>query len=146
MQPGRFWAFSPRIPLIKNDNHQSGSQRSSAKERQANAAQVYGRNGDNPAIIHVGATYNDLGATIERPQADLNFDIKTFLHGALLSYIVLDTSQIATDTIDNVATDSSRLTSTSTRTVIVEPTALAPSTSPSGATTGSSTEATSSAQ
>jgi len=34
--------------------------------------------------------------------------------------VQLDTSQAATDTIDYVATDQSGLTSTSTRTVIVE--------------------------
>jgi hypothetical protein len=29
-------------------------------------------NGDNPAIIQVGATYTDLGAQITSPQQDLN--------------------------------------------------------------------------
>jgi hypothetical protein len=38
-------------------------------------------NGDNPAIIHVGDTYADLGATITGPQADKNLDIKTYLNG-----------------------------------------------------------------
>jgi Chaperone of endosialidase len=33
-------------------------------------------NGDNPAIIHVGDSYADLGATITGPQQDLNLDIK----------------------------------------------------------------------
>jgi hypothetical protein len=76
-------------------------------------------NGDNPAIIQVGDTYADLGATITGPQADLNLGIKTFLNGQLVSNIVLDTSTEATDTIDYVATDQSGLTSTSTRTVII---------------------------
>jgi hypothetical protein len=40
-------------------------------------------NGDNPAIIHVGDTYGDLGATITGPQADLNLGIKTFLNGPM---------------------------------------------------------------
>ena len=44
--------------------------------------------------------YNDLGATIIGPAADLNLGIKTFLNGALVSDIVLDTSTTTTDTID----------------------------------------------
>jgi hypothetical protein len=63
-------------------------------------------NGTNPAIIHVGDTYADLGATIAGPQADLNLGIKTFLNGTLVSDIVLDTGSQATDSIDYVATDS----------------------------------------
>jgi hypothetical protein len=62
-------------------------------------------NGDNPAIIQVGDTYNDLGATIPGPQADLNLGITTYLKGTLTSNIVIDTTQPATDTIDYVATD-----------------------------------------
>jgi hypothetical protein len=80
-------------------------------------------NGDNPAYINVGDAYSDLGATITGPQADLNLGIKTFLNGALVSNIVIDTSQVATDTIDYVVTDPSGLTSTSTRTIIIEPAA-----------------------
>ena len=38
-------------------------------------------NGDNPAIVQVGDTYNDLGATITGPQADLNLGIQTFVNG-----------------------------------------------------------------
>jgi hypothetical protein len=34
-------------------------------------------NGNNPAHIHVGETYNDLGATITAPAADLNLGIHT---------------------------------------------------------------------
>jgi hypothetical protein len=45
---------------------------------------------------------------------------KTFLNGTLASNIVIDTSQVATDTIDYVVTDTSGLTATSTRTVIIE--------------------------
>ena len=54
-----------------------------------------------------------------RPQADLYIGIKT-LNGALVSDIVLDTSTTTTDTIDYVVTDQNGLTSTSTRTVIVD--------------------------
>jgi len=77
-------------------------------------------NGDNPAIIQVGATYNDLGAQITGPTADLNLGIKTFLNGALVSNIVLDTTQAATDTIVYVVTDQNGLAATSTRTVIIQ--------------------------
>ena len=76
--------------------------------------------GDNPAIVQVGASYADLGATITGPAADLNLGIKTFVNGLFVSNIVLDTSAAATDTIDYVATDSQGLTSTSTRTVVVQ--------------------------
>ena len=38
-------------------------------------------NGDNPAIVSVGETYADLGATITGPQSDLNLGIHTFLNG-----------------------------------------------------------------
>jgi hypothetical protein len=85
--------------------------------------------GSNPAIIQVGASYTDLGATITGPQADLNLGIKTFLNGTLVSNIAIDTSAVATDTIDYVVTDSQGLTSTSTRTVIVQPAAVPPPTS-----------------
>jgi hypothetical protein len=102
--------------------------------------------GDNPAIIHVGDIYADLGATITSPTADLNLGIKTFLNGRLVSNTVLDTSSEGTDTIDYVATDSAGLSATSTRTVIIEPMAVPPATSPPGASAASSTEATSTAQ
>ena len=77
-------------------------------------------NGSNPAIIQVGDTYNDLGATITGPQADLNLGITTYVNGAPMNPIQLDTSAAATDTIDYVATDQSGLTATSTRTVLIE--------------------------
>ena len=48
--------------------------------------------GENPAHIHVGDTYNDLGAIITAPEQDKNLGIKTYLNGALVSDIVLDTS------------------------------------------------------
>jgi hypothetical protein len=95
--------------------------------------------GDNPAIIHVGDTYADLGATITGPKADLNLGLKYFLKGALVSDIVLDTSKVATDTIQYVATDAVGLTATSTRTVIIE--AAAPPTPPPPPATASSTPA-----
>ena len=57
-------------------------------------------NGDNPAIIHVGATYNDLGAQITAPLADLNLGITTYVNGAPMNPVQIDTTQAATDTID----------------------------------------------
>jgi hypothetical protein len=71
-------------------------------------------NGDNPAIIQVGAT-------VTGPQADLNLGISTYVNGAPMNPIQLDTTQAATDTIQYVATDQSGLTSTSTRTAIIQP-------------------------
>jgi hypothetical protein len=49
---------------------------------------------------------------------DLSY--RTFFNGALVSNIVIDTSTVATDTIDYVATDTWGNTATSTRTVIIE--------------------------
>jgi len=60
------------------------------------------------------------GRTITGPQADLNLGIATYLNGVLTSPIQLDTSQPATDTIDYVATDSTGLSATSTRIVIIQ--------------------------
>jgi hypothetical protein len=62
-----------------------------------------------------------LGATITGSQADLNLGITTYVNGAPMSPVQIDTSTVATDTIAYVVTDQSGLTSTSTRTVIVEP-------------------------
>ena len=77
-------------------------------------------NGDNPAVVQVGASYSDLGAIITGPQADLNLGIKTFVNGLFVSNIQLDTSAAATDTIDYVLTDQNGLSATSTRTVIIQ--------------------------
>ncbi|MFY9993005.1 MAG: hypothetical protein WAL40_18575, partial [Rhodoplanes sp.] len=74
---------------------------------------------------HPRRRHVDLGATITAPEQDKNLGIKTYLNGALVSDIVLDTSQAAADTIDYVVTDQNGLTSTSTRTVIVEAAAAA---------------------
>jgi hypothetical protein len=109
-------------------------------------------NGDNPAVIQVSATYNDLGATITGPQADLNLDIHTFLNGTAISPVQIDTSAAATDTIDYVVTDQNGLTSTSTRTVIVKAPSIIPSddtatTTPIATTTNATpTQATTTAQ
>jgi hypothetical protein len=52
-----------------------------------------------------------------------------------MSPVEIDTSQVATDTIDYVATDQNGLTATSTRTVIIEP-VDAPSIIPDPTATG----------
>jgi hypothetical protein len=75
--------------------------------------------GDNPAVISVGATYNDLGATAADSQGH-SLDVETFLNGVEAPSITVDTSEVATDTIDYVATDTWGNTSTSSRTVIIE--------------------------
>jgi hypothetical protein len=64
-------------------------------------------------------TYTDLGAIVTDNQSD-TLGYKTFLNGALVSNIVIDTTEVATDTIDYVARDTWGNTSTSTRTVIIE--------------------------
>ena len=57
-------------------------------------------------------TYTDLGAIVHDNQGhDLSY--LTFVNGALAANILIDTSQVATDTIDYVASDQSGLTSTS---------------------------------
>ncbi len=48
---------------------------------------------------------------------DTNLGYQTFLTGTLVSNIVIDTSQVATDTIDYVATDTDGLTAASTSAV-----------------------------
>ena len=97
-------------------------------------------NGDNPAYLNVGDSYADLGATVtdDGPgqAGDANLGYKTLLNGTLVSNIALDSSQLATDTIDYVATDSAGLTATSTRTILIEPVA------PSAAATTTTTTAT----
>jgi hypothetical protein len=65
--------------------------------------------------IHVA----DLSATA-KDSASHDLGVKTFLNGALVSNIVLDTSTTTTDTIDYVPTDTNGLTSTTTRTIFIE--------------------------
>jgi hypothetical protein len=63
---------------------------------------------------------------IIRILAAFHLGITTYVNGAPMNPIQLDTSTVATDTIAYVATDQNGLASTSTRTVIVEP-SLSPS-------------------
>jgi hypothetical protein len=96
--------------------------------------------GRNPATIHVGDTYTDLSAIATDNQGhDLGY--KTFLDGALVSNILIDTSQAATDTIDYVATDTWGNTATDTRTVIIEAApSIVPTTLAAGAEASTTTQ------
>ena len=85
--------------------------------------------GSNPATINVGDTYTDLGAIATDNQGH-SLGYKIFLDGALVSNIIIDTTRVATDTIDYVATDTWGNTSTSTRTVIIEAATASTSTTP----------------
>jgi Domain of unknown function (DUF5011) len=76
-------------------------------------------NGDNPAVINVGATYADLGATAIDEEGH-SLDVQTFFNGVEAPSITVDTSEPATDTIEYVATDTWGNTSTSSRSVIIE--------------------------
>jgi hypothetical protein len=75
--------------------------------------------GNNPAHINVGDPYSDLGAIVTDNQGhDLSY--RTFINSVLSGNILIDTSHVATDTIDYVATDTWGNTATATRTVIIE--------------------------
>jgi surface protein with Ig-like domain len=80
-------------------------------------------NGANSAIITVGDSYADLGATVTDvgpgQAGDTNLSYQTFLNGTRVSNIAIDTNQVATDTIGYVTTDTDGLTATSTRTVLI---------------------------
>ncbi len=77
-----------------------------------------------PGHHHRRRQLRDLGATVSDTgpgqAGDTDLGITTFLNGMLVSNIVIDTSEVATDTIDCVATDENGLTAISARTVIIE--------------------------
>jgi len=64
------------------------------------------------------------------PNQGHDLGYKTFLNGALVSNILIDTSQVATDTIDYGATDTWGNTASSTRTVIIDAATASTSTTP----------------
>ena len=138
--PAQFQAMVAAANISQSSGQGSDATSSSAASTTPHTPPIIQINGDNPAIIQAGGTYNDLGATITGPQADLNLGIKTYLNGTPASNFVIDTSELATDTIDYVATDQNGLTSTSTRTVIIE---ASPSITP--ANDASTTDSTSTA-
>jgi hypothetical protein len=57
---------------------------------------------------------------LSRPRERSAWRNVSALNGALVSNILINVSQVATDTIDYVATDTWGNTATSTRTVIIE--------------------------
>jgi hypothetical protein len=80
-------------------------------------------NGDNPAIIYVGDTYSDLGATVAGPAQDLNLGINVSVDGSATTTadeISIDTSTSSTHTITYFATDQSGEIGYATRSVVVE--------------------------
>ena len=96
----------------------------SASSTEATTPPTITINGNNPAVITVGDTYADLGALVSDSgpgqAGDTNLGYQTFLNGTPMSPIVIETSEVATDTIDYAVTDSAGLTATSTRIVIIE--------------------------
>jgi len=82
--------------------------------------------GSNPAAITVGDAYTDLGANRARQPRSRSV-YRTFTNGILSGNILIDTTQVATDTIDYVATDTWGNTATNTRTVIIEQASSSPS-------------------
>jgi hypothetical protein len=94
-----------------------------SQQSTVNAAPVLSVQGDNPAHIEVGSSYNDLGASITGPQADLNLGIHVTVDGGATTtpdQIQIDTSASGTHTIIYSATDQSGLTGYASRTVMVD--------------------------
>jgi len=106
--------------MVAAANQSPSADTNAASSTTSDTPPVIRVNGDNPAIIYLGDTYSDLGATITGPQADLNLDITTYVNDIEMSPVQIDTSAVATDTIDYVVTDAEGNTATSTRTVIIE--------------------------
>ncbi|PCI28011.1 hypothetical protein COB55_04680, partial [Candidatus Wolfebacteria bacterium] len=75
-------------------------------------------NGNNPAVIPLNSTYNDLGANVEDDTSD-NLGYKTYVDGVYTTNISLDTSTSTTYIISYSATDQDGNTSTTTRSVVV---------------------------
>jgi Chaperone of endosialidase/Domain of unknown function (DUF5011) len=127
-------------PTSDNAPAKAGSAVTSSPAKADTEPPVITINGENPAHIHVGDTYADLGASVT-DNLDKNLGIKTYLNGALVSNVVIDTSAVATDTIDYVAADQAGNTATSTRTVFIDPTDT-PSIVPSNGATSTATTTT----
>ena len=75
--------------------------------------------GNNPATIHVGDAYVDLGATITGPKNDLNLGIRMIVDGVQTDDVTLDTSMPAEHTITYRVIDAIGQVSEKTRTVRV---------------------------
>jgi hypothetical protein len=87
---------SSTTDLTNSGNPAHGNQNANSSSTPPTAAgepPIIQINGDNPAIIDVGDSYQDLGATITGPtDADKNLGLKYFLNGALVSDILIDTT------------------------------------------------------
>jgi hypothetical protein len=118
--PAQFQAMVAAANASQSSGQGSGGTNSLTGSTATDTPPVIQINGDNPAIVQAGSTYNDLGATITGPKQDLNLGISTYVNGVAVSPVQIDTSAAATDTVQYVATDQNGLTSTSTRTVIIE--------------------------
>ena len=86
-----FKRWSP-LRTARNPREQASATPASDDSQATDTPPVIQINGDNPAIIQVGATYNDLGATITGPQQDLNLGITTYVNGVEMSPVQIDTS------------------------------------------------------
>ena len=75
-------------------------------------------NGNNPAMINVGASYADLGASVT-DNTSKNLGISFKVDGVEVNEITLDTSKAGEYTITYTATDEAGNTGTATRKVIV---------------------------
>ena len=118
---------APPMPNQPGDDHAFGE---TAEPPQGDTeSPVITITGENPAHIHVGDTYSDLGAIVT-DNVDQNLGIKTYLNGTPVFAIILDTSVEATDMIDYVATDQAGNTATSTRAVFVDSAAPPPPPAP----------------
>jgi hypothetical protein len=118
--PAQFQAMVADANASQSSGQGSGTTSTSDTSPTPGTPPVIQINGDNPAIIQVGDSYNDLGATITGPQADLNLGITTYVNGIETSPVQIDTSVEATDTIDYVVTDAEGNAATSTRIVVIE--------------------------
>ena len=114
------------------------------------SAPVLSVSGNNPASVAIGSIYNDLGAIITGPTADLNLGINATVDGGATttaSTISINTSVAGTHTIVYSATDQNGIIGYATRTVnVIDPnasTTTASSTSPTDTGTSSSTPDTS---
>ena len=74
--------------------------------------------GNNPATVHVGDTYADLGATVT-DNVDQNLGIHNFVNGVEVQDVTLNTSTSTAYTITYKATDAAGNVGQATRTVNV---------------------------
>jgi hypothetical protein len=124
----------------------SGSGSSSSGTSTDTEAPVVSVQGNNPASVNVGDTYNDLGASAT-DNVDQNLSIKASIDGGAqvdLSAITIDTSIAGDHTITYSATDAAGNTGTNIRIVhVVDPNASQASASSTGTTTPDTSSASS---